>query len=129
MTEELKKHLHQFLMVCAEKPRYKALYGVATYSDLLDAVHDAVAWIDSSGVAREAINGRIRNSKHGLLIEFKNGSWIRVIAAKENMRAIRCNEYAVAPDVSPEIREVLFDPMVIDYEQQERWLEERSKNV
>ena len=127
MTEELNKWLRQFLTACMEKPRFKALYCVATYRDLLDAVNAAAAYIDSYKETRGSIATRI--SRHnGLLVEFKNGSWIRVIAAKENMRATRCNVYAAASNVPRDIREVLLDPMVIDYEQQERYkkLEEQT---
>ena len=117
MTNKLKKELYPLLMNCVEKPCYKVLYCVATHADARSESLEVAEWVKGISDIHESVNKYII-SYYEARIEFKNGSWFRVIAATKNARGNRCNAYVVAPNVPYDIQRTIIEPMLIDYERQ-----------
>ena len=126
MTNKLKKELYPLLMNCVEKSWYKVLYCVAMYADVRSEGLEVAEWVKGISDIHEAVDKYIIGP-YEARIEFKNGSWLRVISAKENARGNRCNAYVVAPNVPYDIQRTIIEPMVIDYEWQRACWDEFNK--
>lgn len=126
MTNKLKKELYPLLINCVEKPWYKVLYCIAMYADLRSEGLAVAEWVKGISDIHQAVDKYVI-SPYEARIEFKNGSWVRVIAAKENARRNRCNAYVVAPNVPYDIQCTIIEPMLIDYEWQRACWDEPNK--
>lgn len=89
--------------ICEEFPGYKI--GIA-----LSDISDSKSIIDILSANIKHTGARVIVSRNDSRIEFRNGSYIRIMSGSDNQRGYRCNLFIVDHNIDREIINCVFLP-------------------